>query len=103
MKTSYSFSSSASAFEYDNENQNDDDFQRSSPCRLRGAIDHENGIPLHWRGVGVGCCERKDPPLKADTFFPLPREELLRRSHLSGRSFEGIDCLCWIARFIAEC
>ena len=37
------------------------------------ALEHENGIPLHWRGVGVGCSERKDPPLKAEAFFPLPR------------------------------
>ena len=38
-----------------------------------GAMEHENGIALHWRGVGVGCSERKDPPLKAEAFFPLPR------------------------------
>src|SRR2546425_1123258 len=31
------------------------------------------GFPSIWRGVGVGCSERKDPPLKADAFFPLPR------------------------------
>ena len=48
-------------------------FQRSLPCRLSGAIEHQNGIPLHWRGLGVGYSERKDPPLKAEAFFPLPR------------------------------
>src|SRR3989442_12105220 len=48
-----------------------------------GTIEHENGIPLHWRGVGVGCSERKDPPLKAEAFFPLPRGDF----HGSGLGF----------------
>ena len=30
-------------------------------------------ILLHWRSVGVGVTEGKDPPLKAEAFFPLPR------------------------------
>jgi len=42
---------------------------------LADAAEHENGIPLRWRGVGVGCYgrARQDPPLKAEAFFPLPR------------------------------
>jgi hypothetical protein len=30
-------------------------------------------IPFRRRGVGVGCRELRDPPLKAEAFFPLPR------------------------------
>ncbi|PYV93752.1 MAG: hypothetical protein DMG05_00375 [Acidobacteria bacterium] len=41
-----------------------------------GATEHEN--PLRWRGVGVGVgvgCygTGRNPPLKAEAFFPLPR------------------------------
>jgi hypothetical protein len=37
-------------------------------------------IPLRRRGVGVGCPYGKDPPLKAEAFFPLPRGDFHRRS-----------------------
>jgi len=36
-------------------------FEGAIRAGLAGATEHKNGIPLRWRGVGVGCYGRAGP------------------------------------------